>query len=694
MPFDPTTDPQDTANNSTVTDTANAANTPVASTPVVQPPAAQPQAAPVQPQQAQPSPAAPTTVSNQHPSVYRASVLRSIAETLSGGPQFTISIDPQTGTTVRTPAPVSGKNLALAIALEAISGSLTGLSQTGPNHVARAAATSFQQGQQQVQQQRAAQEQQAQADAKSQTDALLRQAQSFELASRVALNTSQAERYGVDSLKDAVSANSQLLNDYDEQNAIMERNVTQDQLMSGMQDGTYSPTREIAIPDGFTNVNGKYEQTFSIVNNPRARLPLTDAQARAYGDAGVQGFAAFAGGKSKVPEGMTVPGTMIARANQQLQAVNLMKQEFSSVADGLAKSDNKANQELAKTIPSIQSVLSDPAKGLVFQNALEKFQRYVSHSDLHGMNFYQSLQQMAAPSKPSAQNPKAFVPNPDAPMAQVIAGAIGNGDAQRGWDILKRFSEEATPTPIKNEAEAASILANNDPSSKAYKVAQKWITANNTQKAAQAKAEAQAREAAKPHAPTPESLTQPDALGFTPTVTEAKEASKRFGAFKKNLDSLSQTEQSYRQFQEGLAAINAGNWNGADSVVSLFNAIGLSAAPLAGRGFRVNQNVIAEHQHARGWEGELQAKLLGAQTGAIITPQQLKDYAGIAQQARMNQYISLANEMHNAGISADAALPTGNGQHIDPDTVRIFLALTGGNKDAARKAAIAKGWSF
>ena len=691
MPFDPTTDPQDTANSSTVTDTASAA-TPAASTPVVQPPVAQPQAATVQ--QAQPSPAAPATVSNQHPSVYRAGVLRSIAETLAGGPQYQTTIDPTTGTTVRTPVPVSGKNLALAIALEAIGGSLTGLSQTGPNHVARAAVAGYQQGQAQVQQRQAVQDAQAQADAKQKSDALIRQAQSFELASRVALNTSQAERYGVDSLKDAVSANVQLVNDYDEQNAILERNVTQDQLMSGMQDGTYSPTREIAIPDGFTNVNGKYEQTFAIVNDPRAKLPLTTAQAQAYGDAGVQGFAAFAGGKNKVPDGMTVPGTMIARANQQLQAVNLMKQEFSSVADGLSKSDNKANQELAKSIPSIQSVLSDPAKGPALQNALEKFQRYVSHSDVHGMNFYQSLQQMAAPSKPSAQNPKTFVPNPDAPLANVIAGAIGNGDAQRGWDILKRFSEEVTPTPIKNEAEAASILANNDPSSKAYKVAQKWVTANTKQKTDVARAEAQAREDAKPPAPTPASLTQPDALGFTPTVTEAKEANKRFGAFKKNLDALSQTEQSYKQFQEGLAAINAGNWNGADSVVSLFNAIGLSAAPLAGRGFRVNQNVIAEHQHARGWMGELQARLAGAQTGAIITPAQLLDYSRIAQQARQNQYISTVNALHNAGISGDAALPTGNGQHIDPDTVRIFLALTGGNKDAARKAAIAKGWSF
>ena len=177
-------------------------------------------------------------------------------------------------------------------------------------------------------------------------------------------------------------------------------------------------------------------------------------------------------------------------------------------------------------------------------------------------------------------------------------------------------------------------------------------------------------------------------------MTDAKEVSKRFGTFKKHLNDLSRTEQTYAQFQNELSDISKGNWSGADSVVALFSAIGLSAAPLAGRGFRVSQNVIDEHRQARGWQGALQAKMQGLQTGAVITPQQLRDYAGIAASARTNQYVSTGNEMRAAGISADAALPSGNGQHIDTNTASIFLRLANGDKAKARSAAASKGWNF
>ena len=191
---------------------------------------------------------------------------------------------------------------------------------------------------------------------------------------------------------------------------------------------------------------------------------------------------------------------------------------------------------------------------------------------------------------------------------------------------------------------------------------------------------------------------QPDALGFTPNIAGMggiKEYNKAVGRYKKNFDDLARTEASYQQFSDTLRDLADGKGlSGAASVVALFNAIGLSATPLAGRGFRITENTIKAHEQARGWGQAIQAKLLNAKEGDVITPQQLRDYANIAVQARQSQFINLANEMHNAGLSADAALPTGNGQKIDVPTARIFLALTGNDAAKARAAATAKGWVF
>jgi len=232
-------------------------------------------------------------------------------------------------------------------------------------------------------------------------------------------------------------------------------------------------------------------------------------------------------------------------------------------------------------------------------------------------------------------------------------------------------------------------------------VATQWLATNAAQKAAQDRAAAQARASVKATNDTAAATAtsgQPDALGFTPNVAAmggVKEYNKRLNPYKKNFDQLAQTEASYQQFSNTLNDLAAGkDMTGAQSVVGLFNAIGLSAVPLAGRGFRITENTIKEHQQARGWGQALQAKLLNVKDGDVITPQQLRDYASIAQQARQSAYVNLANELHSNGLSADAALPTGNGQRIDPATAQIFLSLSGNDPNKARRAATAKGWVF
>jgi hypothetical protein len=175
-----------------------------------------------------------------------------------------------------------------------------------------------------------------------------------------------------------------------------------------------------------------------------------------------------------------------------------------------------------------------------------------------------------------------------------------------------------------------------------------------------------------------------------------KAQGKVVAQFKKNLDSLNQTEQSYNQFADVLKDIDAGkDITGAQSVTSLFNAIGLSATPLKGMGFRINASTVQEHANARSLGEGLYQKLLSLKSGDIITPQQIKDYASIATQARANAYISNYNEAANAGATDPSfVLPRGNGAHIDPNTASIFLKLTNNDPNAAAALAGKKGWRF
>ena len=100
----------------------------------------------------------------QNPAVAKASTFHDVAEALAGGPRYAYDVDAY-GNMTRKPVPVSTAHLGLALALEALGGGLTGLANgAGPNGRAKAAATAFAQGKQNVQQQDAAQRQQATQD--------------------------------------------------------------------------------------------------------------------------------------------------------------------------------------------------------------------------------------------------------------------------------------------------------------------------------------------------------------------------------------------------------------------------------------------------------------------------------------------------------------------------------------------------
>jgi hypothetical protein len=362
-----------------------------------------------------------------------------------------------------------------------------------------------------------------------------------------------------------------------------------------------------------------------------------------------------------------VPFRTVQRANEFLAAHTLADYRLKEIRGALS------GTQWAEKVPTSID-FSQP--GVV--TAMGRFQKYTSHSNQHGMDFYESLQMMGT----AKRDPKtgAVQPNADAKFVDTVAQALG------GWNLLKAMHDQL-------EADSAATKSKTEERAKGDEeiaTARRMIPI----RAATAGAEERARVAANPA--TASVMSTADSLGFVPNVPGGlREYNRRFATFKKNADALSQTEGTYQQFRSILSDINAGkDMTGAQSVVGLFNAIGLSATPLKGSGFRVNVNTIQEHAQARGWLGALQQKLLSAKAGDVITPQQLRDYASIATQTRQTQYVNLVNETHNAGLNADFALPTGNGQPIDRETARIFAQLSGGDLTKAAAAMKAKGWTI
>jgi hypothetical protein len=185
---------------------------------------------------------------------------------------------------------------------------------------------------------------------------------------------------------------------------------------------------------------------------------------------------------------------------------------------------------------------------------------------------------------------------------------------------------------------------------------------------------------------------QTDAFGNKSPLSD-KEFNKRYDAFTGSAQNktLGILQGSYQQFQNILGDIAAGKMTGAESVVGLFNAIGISATPLAGKGFRINSNTIEEHVGARGLDQAAIAKLQKLDTGAVITPDQMKDYAKIALDVYKSAYANAANEQLRTLHYTDV-LPRGNNQQIDPVTAGMYLQVAGGNPQLAAQAATKLGW--
>ena len=450
MSIDPTINAQDTAPNTPdAVTTPSAATEPAASQSAPVP--AAPNAAPAP--TAQPSPS-DATVSNPapapHPAVQKASILREMAQALAGGPRYSTTIDPQSGTTVRSEVPMTGKELGWALALEAISGALTGVSQTGPNHVARAATAGFQQGQQQVQQQRALQDAQAQQQFENQGKALTQKASTYETNSRTLLNVATASHLGEEAIKDLVAINraSGVLDVDPDTLENSGQPMTEGDLMAAMRSGAINATSHLGPVAGFTIVNGpngqqQIETTHLVIKDSNAKVPLTQSMWDTYANGGVPGFTKGA----KIGDGQLIPLRMVQNANEQLGERTLTDHKLNdlrSVLDGTPWAAKvPANVDFAQ--PGVA-------------RAMTAFSRYQSHDAENAADPYLALKAMSA----AKRNPDGSMqPNPDARFADTVATQLG------GWPLLEAAHNQldanrkaaADFAVIDSEAKANAVLA-------------------------------------------------------------------------------------------------------------------------------------------------------------------------------------------------------------------------------------------
>ncbi len=288
--------------------------------------------------------------------------------------------------------------------------------------------------------------------------------------------------------------------------------------------------------------------------------------------------------------------------------------------------------------------------------------------------------------------------------AYLIPGQVWDDTIKKPWSFENAEGDKVTAQQGTTLATLAGVISGK------MKAAQdkQTLAMNQLDQAAKAQAiKTSQSEAAKNYAEAELARSnigaggpQTDILGgtFTPPTGGFKETNKIRDSYKKDADSLAQTEGTYNQFQSVLNDINAGKEiTGAQSIIALFNAIGISAEPLKGKGFRINNNTVQEHVDRLGLEPKAVRGFERLKNGEIISSQQIKDYASIAMNARRDAYVNKINEARAAGIDPSFLLPRGNGKPLDVNTGQIFYDAASGatpqEKSAnALKALKQMGW--
>lgn len=382
--------------------------------------------------------------------VKRASVLYDVAEALAGGPRYTETID-ASGTRTRIPVRLKKGEIAMALALEALSGGLAGMTYGKGRGPGAAGLAGMQQSILRGQQAQQRQDQIAEEDFANRSKALASKAAVAEVNSRTLLNTSEAEKYGADAIDKLVEINraSGVL-DVDSDN--LDNGgapLTQAEMLDGIRAGRLNTTDklgpvagrvQVTSPDGTT----RWESTHLVIRDPNSPVTISQDDWDRYAASHVPGFRPINLG----PNGIEVKLSTKQRANEILAAHTLSDFRLNEMREVLS------GTPWADKVPTSVN-FSEPG----VETAISRFQRYVSHSNQHGMDIYESLQAMGTDKR----DPKTgqMQPNPDAKYVDTVAGAMG------GWPLVEAVHNQLAANKkaatelsiIDSEAKANAVLA-------------------------------------------------------------------------------------------------------------------------------------------------------------------------------------------------------------------------------------------
>jgi hypothetical protein len=421
-------------------------------TPTQQPTAPQPQPDPNQVEQA---------VLERHPANLQAKVLHKVAETLSGGPQYKTTYDPQTGEATREKLPMSGKQLLLA----SVANILGSVGQVSGNLSNRMQGRSPQPIQplpsQQAQQQQA---QQSEEDFSRVQNQRVRQAKILN-SNLESMRLSYALRHEEDSALDQTITNhADDLANWNKAGSVESSRIPSSELLSK----SFDKSKYLAIPDGYVPVHDKdgnrviskdglpvSELTYSVVDGT-TQAPLTQDkydQLAKYGlMTGKEGF--------KVPEGGTISSAQLALMNTKLGLIQQSQRELDDVHDSVGGT----KVDLASEIKKNPKLLS----------ALEQFHNSASDDPV------QQLASLRASNNPKAQ------------------AAVGPLISLFGQENLNRWTARNQTAPDKMDANSAQQIISDprtDKNSPAYKTAVSFLAGQRQQKASQKQDELDAQRA-------------------------------------------------------------------------------------------------------------------------------------------------------------------------------------------------------
>jgi hypothetical protein len=273
-----------------------------------------------------------------HPAVQAAGRVNSILNAILP-PRVNTRIDVNTGETIKTPVPRTRGDIAMAIALEAISGGLAGLQGKGPNRYGQAAAAGLAQGQEIEAKRKAEDQQQAQeasADYARHANILETNMKMWANAHAIGqqdLANNQAYVAAYKPLLDTLQKYPGVIKTVIPESRFSEFHVTKDNAIPYAE----VPRPDPSQPDGQAvdkYGNKQWDLTYAIVDpNFKASDLLSDKEKKQYADLGMQGFINGNGDHVKWPQNIELMLNQALNFKATAAALEGSVSQFKDIVD-------------------------------------------------------------------------------------------------------------------------------------------------------------------------------------------------------------------------------------------------------------------------------------------------------------------------------------------------------------------------